>query len=716
MPRLTTPLSLSLGLIAMSQLTYAGEFQACPTQAFIIQTPSSTPKTFGVDLATGSYNTLSADMGRTKAYNGVGFSYHDNYIYGWDYQSNTLGKVGDDYQITPLNMSKDNDASSAGDFFVGDVAIAENAWYGYRKNKGLFKVDLNDSNNYSMNIVAGSKNRATFNITDFAFHPTDGYLYALTNGSIGRLIRIDPQTGSATTLADVLTSSGSNFVFGAQFFDPDGNLYVSNNSNGNIYRVNVNDANPQGELFAYGPSSSSNDGARCALAEVPVGDNVDFGDAPDSYGTSMQSNGARHSIVAGLNLGSSVDNEADAYVAPLSDDSSDGSNDDDGISMPTGFELGETAIVLVDVTGNDGYLNAWFDWNRNGEFEASEQAILAEPVDNGSNTIFVEVPSWAQTGDTWARFRLSTQQDIAATGGVGDGEVEDYQISLTETGVTINYYPSSSTYTSIAYEDLYPDQGDFDMNDVVVQLQFAEYIKDNKVRRISIKAQLAAMGAAYHNGFAIQLPAVARSKVKESLVTLYVDGVKQSDNPLEAGQTNAVMIFTQDLSDHVTLAQGCQYLRTEAGCDTAYRTTWEMQIPFNTPIETSAMPAFPYDPFIFATPNTDHGEIAKYYTDGNNPGRKWEVHLKNMAPTDTFEPSYIGARDDAADASLGRYFQTESGMAWALEVPVDWQHPIEEQRLDSAYIDFVDFAADSSGETKPNWYLNPNNQLVFGNQ
>ena len=56
-------------------------FDDCPTEAFLIQTPATKPITYGVDLSTGSFTTLSADMGTSKV-NGVGFNFHDNYMYG----------------------------------------------------------------------------------------------------------------------------------------------------------------------------------------------------------------------------------------------------------------------------------------------------------------------------------------------------------------------------------------------------------------------------------------------------------------------------------------------------------------------------------------------------------------------------------------------------------------------------------------------------------
>ena len=94
MKNLNKLILVSSGMWLSQSSCWAAEFEVCPTQAFIIQTPSSVPKTYSVELSTGSYTVASSDMGTTKAYNGVGFNYHDNYIYGWDYESATLGKTG----------------------------------------------------------------------------------------------------------------------------------------------------------------------------------------------------------------------------------------------------------------------------------------------------------------------------------------------------------------------------------------------------------------------------------------------------------------------------------------------------------------------------------------------------------------------------------------------------------------------------------------------
>ena len=684
-------------------------FEACPTRAFIIQKPGSVPKTYGVDMATGSYSTFSEDMGTVNGYNGVGFSEHDSFLYGWDYQRNQVSRTGTDFQITDIgSFNKDTQSEAAGNFFVGDVAINENAWYGYRKNHGMFKVPLDTGASYLMSYIPGSIDGASHTIMDMAFHPSDGYIYAMTSSTNSHLIQIDPATGLSSNLGLVLTSP-NKMTFGAQFFDVNGNMYISDNHTGIIYKVNI--ASLSAEAFSYGPSSTSNDGARCANADIPVASNVDFGDAPDSYGTLMASNGARHETSSALYLGDLVDNESDAHLPLLSDDLSDGSDDEDGISFPTGFEVGEQAMINAAVSGTSGsgYLNAWFDWNANGSFEADERAISAQAISNGNNSIAFTVPVWAVAGPSWARFRISSTADIIAKGGVADGEVEDYPVVVTTTGVAMTYYPNASSYTAVAYEDLFPLEGDFDMNDVIMHLRFIHYVKSGMIHSIRIKARLVAMGAGFHNGFAIQIPGLLRSNIHEASISWTIDGVTQSTSPLETGQTNAVFIFADDLWHYATAdeGEGCKYFRTQAGCGSSAVIEWDLTGPFVNSVSASAMPGVPFDPFIFSAPGYSHGQIV---TDliGSDPGRGLEIHLKNKAPTDKFDNRLLGAGHDISNPATGSYFQNADGQPWALEVPDTWSYPLERQSLNETYGEFMGFAGDISGETNSTWYLNAN--------
>lgn len=697
-------LPLLCAALAISSASYAATpFSSCPTQAFLIQNPSGTPIAYGISLDVGSYSALSWNIGSGKI-NGVGFSVHDDYIYGWDYGAYTLTRIGSELTSNPISVS--NLGIGPTSFYVGDVSVDENAWYGYRVNYGLFRIDITTA---AMTKVATSAELGNIRILDMAFHPDDGFVYSVDNS--GYLYQIDVSDGSSTQLNQVLSNStlGHSLAFGAQYFDVDGNLYLSNNGNGHVFKVTIDGNSSSAEFFAYGPSSNSNDGARCALAAVIPGDATDFGDAPDSYGTTYAESGARHGITD-LKLGSLVDGENEAYVYPLSDDTADSSNDEDGIAFPVPLEVGETSFIYATVDGADGegVLSAWIDWDQDGEFNEDERVLNSGFVDDGQNQLYISVPSWALPGDTWARFRLSTTYDVGPNGGVGAGEVEDHLVTVTAQGVSIETYPSGASYTTFAYEDQFPKMGDYDMNDVLMNVKYTEYSQNNQVIQLKIEGQIAALGGTYRSGFAIRLPGVDPSDVKADSTKLYIDGQLQSVDIVESGTTDTVLIVHEDLWSITESgeADGCNMFRTEAGCGTSYRPSWELIVPFSSPVASAQMPDFPYDPFIFATPGYYHGETGLQVS-GGFPGRALEVHLKNKTPTSKFNYGYVGKQDDATNTGAGTYFHTSNGLPWGIELPLNWQHPLETISILDTYPKFADFSQDVSGLTEQNWYVTP---------
>ncbi|MDD9174193.1 LruC domain-containing protein [Aliivibrio finisterrensis] len=695
--------TLSLTVGVSGQVEAAIPFASCPGQAFMIQNPSGTPVAYGINLDVGSYSTLSWEVGSGKI-NAIGYSVHDDYIYGWDYGAKTLTKIGSDFVSTPLSVSNLNVGPTS--IYVGDVSTIENAWYGYRVNQGLFRIGLDD---LIMTKVANSGTIGNIRILDMAFHPDDGLIYSVDNS--GYLYKIDPNTGLSTQLNKVISSDnvGHSLAFGAQYFDVDGNLYLSNNGNGYIYLINIDDVNSTSAFFAYGPSSNSNDGARCAFAAVGQNDNSDYGDAPDTYGTLYDSFGARHGI-SDLKLGLIVDGESEAYVYPLSDDTSDSSNDDDGISFPVPLEIKETSFIYADVEGaeGEGVLSAWIDWDQDGVFNDDEMILNSEWVDDGQNQLYFEVPSWALSGDTWARFRLSHTYDVGPNGGVSAGEVEDYQVTVTDQGVSVELYPVGSDYTTFAYEDQFPKVGDYDMNDVLMNVKYTEFSHNNQVIQLKIEGQVAALGGTYHSGFAIRLPNISPDKIKADSVKLFIDGELQNTTVLESGTLDAVLIIHEDLWSLTESgeADGCNMFRTEPGCGTQYRPNWSLTVPFESPISQGQMPALPYDPFIFATPGYYYGENGLQVS-GGHPGRNLEVHLKNKKPTSKFDYGYIGRSDDATNTANSTYFQTDNGLPWAIEIPLNWEHPNESVSILEAYPQFADFSQDATGQTAADWYVTP---------
>ena len=56
------------------------------------------------------------------------------------------------------------------------------------------------------------------------------------------------------------------------------------------------------------------------------------------------------------------------------------------------------------------------------------------------------------------------------------------------------------------------------MNDLVAYLKIGTYSLAGNATSVKIKGEIAAVGAAYHNGFAIRIPTVLNSDIELSLI------------------------------------------------------------------------------------------------------------------------------------------------------------------------------------------------------
>ena len=169
---------------------------------------------------------------------------------------------------------------------------------------------------------------------------------------------------------------------------------------------------------------------------------LDYGDAPDSYSTTNNFNGARH-ITAGPKLGALRDVESDAQ-APL-DGSGDG-EDEDGVTMTASIlatPASNSLSSFVVTASEPALLDAWVDFNRNGRFDHPSEHLrggASASIAAGPNLFPFAVPAGTTSGQTMARFRLSSVGSLFPVGLAPDGEVEDY-VLLIQDGETAGGVP-----------------------------------------------------------------------------------------------------------------------------------------------------------------------------------------------------------------------------------------------------------------------------------
>lgn len=206
-----------------------------------------------------------------------------------------------------------------------------------------------------------------------------------------------------------------------------------------------------------GPPSFYGDNGGGATIDVEVSNGLDFGDAPASYRTKLARDGARHAIVlGGPILGATVDDEADGQPQrnAQGDDRVNVGNEDD----EDGVTLGDSGICIalqdcdatIVVQNGPAKIDAWVDFDGDGRFDNADERVLDRvDVVDGTNDLSFQVPAGAVAGDTFARFRLSTDGVRNAKGFAPDGEVEDVKLSfVTQPALRITNNPSTREFSN----------------------------------------------------------------------------------------------------------------------------------------------------------------------------------------------------------------------------------------------------------------------------
>jgi uncharacterized repeat protein (TIGR01451 family) len=176
--------------------------------------------------------------------------------------------------------------------------------------------------------------------------------------------------------------------------------------------------------------------------EKLVTNNSDYGDAPNSYGSTGHSVGANIALGYGL-----VSDHEAAHQASTNADSDDNDgassvkyDDEDGVRYNgqalngQTLQAGTTSNLDITTFGT-GYLSGWIDLNRDGDFnDAGEKVINDRRITSSTvstSSAPITIPNSISAGTYYVRFRYTTTTGVAASGySSSDGEVEDYQITI----------------------------------------------------------------------------------------------------------------------------------------------------------------------------------------------------------------------------------------------------------------------------------------------
>ncbi len=235
----------------------------CDYNAYLFQNND----VYSIDLASGN-SYLAAENVTPGSINAAAYNPADGFIWGsLSSPEKTIVRMGKDFSTALFYV----DELPTSNRYIGDIS-STGVYYLKGGGTTYYKINLDpESANYAQYIATETLS-LSISIHDWAFNAVDGHLYTVEKNT-NILYRINAETSEVTNLGEVPILSGFNYTYGAVYFDVSGRFYVSANQTGTIYAIqNVQDLNGsntiQSNLFAFGPSSSSNDGARCPTAPV----------------------------------------------------------------------------------------------------------------------------------------------------------------------------------------------------------------------------------------------------------------------------------------------------------------------------------------------------------------------------------------------------------------------------------------------------------------
>lgn len=236
--------------------------------------------------------------------------------------------------------------------------------------------------------------------------------------------------------------------------------------------------------------------------------------------------------------------------------------------------------------------------------------------------------------------------------GTGDGDGDG---SLEE-GSTLPF-----TYM---FEDNWPAQGDYDMNDLVMTVEIRNTTEGSKTKSTKIISTLLAVGGTKQLGVAFQLDGIPASAISGA----------------ETGQTNAVVSLFDDA--HQTLGAAPGESANTYNLTYPFKTI-EKVITFNQPI-SGVINANNFNLFIV--------------WGGMDVAKRNEIHLSGFKGTDKAASN--------PEASSETYISKATGWMWALAIAQTQSitYPKETSSIEKSYTGFGSWI---KGDPTPNWYNTP---------
>ena len=280
---------------------------------------------------------------------------------------------------------------------------------------------------------------------------------------------------------------------------------------------------------------------------------------------------------------------------------------------------------------------------------------------------------------------IITKVDSDYLNNLGAGQAEAPLVLPAETFDTGTgsrvYYPSQTEFYLAAYEDLFPNKGDYDFNDLVVAYRvYANLDASGLLVSLGGEGYLVARGADFIHDWHLRilLPQSVNGSGQLSLFQpLQTSAYEQSQIEVNSGELD-VLVFERARSLWVDTDGNYKFVNTPSDQALKQGHRFSFTVTLDASIDLKQFDEPPFDPYIYV----------------HNTG--YEIHLEGKSPVLSYSINTLEGLTSFTDPN---------GYPFAMILPEDWLIPVELEDLGAAYPDFIDFVS-SNGNNHSNWYLN----------
>ncbi|WP_431427253.1 LruC domain-containing protein [Bacteroides hominis] len=297
---------------------------------------------------------------------------------------------------------------------------------------------------------------------------------------------------------------------------------------------------------------------------------------------------------------------------------------------------------------------------------------------------------------------FSSEPDIIITGCNGKTELPDPAPEPSDPNFPI-IVDDNHNYTYL-FEDQWPLYGDYDMNDIVLEIKHRKTSIDkwNKITELDLTIELTAVGAQKAIAAAIMFDEIPASAITQPVT--YANNYRPisfdlTDKNIEKGQDYAVVPLFDNAHALMERPAG-SFVNTVSGSDNNQKDS--KIINFTLRFDQAS------------APSSDAVNINKLnlFIITDRGSKRKEIHVAGYQPTKLANTELFGGNNDASSVNGKKYYISKDNLAWGIIVPTQFKWPLEYTKIQNAYKQFAGWVT-SGGVNNTKWWNDFDNTKVF---